>query len=304
MAEFGCRYGDDVVETYAKNHAQEVLTRVFMHPSMMNYLRSHVPDKKVLDVACGDGYWSYQAAHCEPKSVDGFDIQEDMLAIARKTTSKFSTVNIRVGDVVNMPYENDTFDVAMIMYVTCSVATETLRSLFKELHRVLLPGGKAVVVHLTEQSFEKLYLFDGVDEETVRSKIGLCLKQLPDYPTISQVNKALEDLHKVIRVCFATDQHGRVYQITDINKLSNGEPIWNKTPIITYPNYYYKDKFLRDQVISAGFCIDEIENIYTEKARLEYNNIHPIGNQISKVITDYPPADILHLSKPTQQVQV
>jgi len=209
MAEFdGSCYGADVVETYAKNHAQEVLTQAFLHPYVMNYLRSHAPGKKVLDIACGDGYWSYQAAQCGPKSVDGFDIQEDMLAIARKSTSQLSVVNIQLGDVMDMNYSNDTFDVAMCMYVTCSVPAETLRMLFKELYRVLVPGGKAVIIHLTEQSFEKLYLFDGVDEDTVRSKIGQCLKQLPDHPTLLQVNKVLEDLHEIIRVCFAMDQQG------------------------------------------------------------------------------------------------
>jgi len=303
MAECKNRYGVTLVQTYAENHTQEVLTRAFLHPSIMNYLRSHAPGKKILDVACGDGSWSYQAARCGPKSVDGFDIQEEMLAIARKTTSQFSTVNIQFGDITEMPYDNDTFDIAMNMYVTCNLTTETLGVLFRELYRVLVPGGKALVLHLTEQSFGKLYTFQGVEEDTLKSKIDQCLKQLPDHPTLSQVNKALEDLHEVIRVTFATDQHGRVYQIVDINKLDNGEPVWNKTQIITFPNYYYKDKFVKDQATSAGFCIDKIENIYSEKARLEYNNNQPAENQISKVITDYPLAYIFHLSKPTRQVK-
>ena len=68
-----------------------------------------------------------------------------------------------------------------------------------------------------------------------------------------------EDLHEVIRVCLAMDQHGRMYQIADISQLCNGEPVWNKTPIITYPNYYYKDQFVKDQATSAGFCIDKSE---------------------------------------------
>ena len=80
-----------------------------------------------------------------------------------------------------------------------------------------------MIVHLTKQSFEKLYLFDGVGDDLVRNKIGQCSKQLPDHPTLSQVNKVLENLHEVIRVCFAMDQHGRMYQIADIRKLCNGE---------------------------------------------------------------------------------
>ena len=52
------------------------------------------------------------------KSVDGFDIQEEMVELAKQATSQFSTVNIRVGDVMDMPYDDNTFDVALSFYIT------------------------------------------------------------------------------------------------------------------------------------------------------------------------------------------
>ena len=70
---------------------------------MKKHLESAIPDKKVLDIGCGTGNWCYKAAQYGPKSVDGFDIQEDMVQLAKQATSQFSTVNIRVGDVMDIP---------------------------------------------------------------------------------------------------------------------------------------------------------------------------------------------------------
>ena len=41
---------------------------------------------------------------CGAKSVDGFDIQEGMVELAQQATAQYSSVNICVGDVMNMPY--------------------------------------------------------------------------------------------------------------------------------------------------------------------------------------------------------
>ena len=40
---------------------------------------------------------------------------------------------------MHMPYSDNAFDIALSFYVTCVIH-------FKEMHRVLLPGGKAMMV--------------------------------------------------------------------------------------------------------------------------------------------------------------
>ena len=39
-------------------------------------------------------------------SVDGFDIQEEMVKMAKRATSQFNSVNIQLGDTMNMPYDD------------------------------------------------------------------------------------------------------------------------------------------------------------------------------------------------------
>jgi len=297
MTEFDVHYGLDLVTSYINNHAKESLTQAFMLPSVTKFLKSTVPGKKVLDIGCGNGYWSCQAVRHGPKLVEAFDIQQEMVVEAKKITSQFNTVHVQVGDIKNMPYDNNTFDVAMSIYITCDVVPDIVSKHFKELYRVLAPGRKAIVVNLTEHSFPKLYLRVGADEVSVRSQIVGCLEQLPNNPTLEQVNRAFESLQGVIKVFFATDNQGRVYQVNNINQLANGDPVWTKTPIMTFPNYFYKDEFLTKQTIAAGFCIDRVENIYTEERRLGYNKIHS-DREISKAVIDYPLVHMYHISKP------
>ena len=68
----------------------------------------------------------YQAARCGAKSVDGFDKQEKMVELAKQATAQFATVNIQLGDIMNMLYDDNTFDVALSLFVTCELPNETL----------------------------------------------------------------------------------------------------------------------------------------------------------------------------------
>ena len=64
----------------------------FLSPVMVDYLKSEIPGKKVVDIGCGTGNWCYKAALSSAKSVDGFDIQEEMVELAKQATSQFGNV--------------------------------------------------------------------------------------------------------------------------------------------------------------------------------------------------------------------
>ena len=50
------------------------------------------------------------------KTVDAFDIQEEMVERAKQTTSHLDMVYIQVGDVIDMPYDDTLLDVALSLY--------------------------------------------------------------------------------------------------------------------------------------------------------------------------------------------
>ena len=285
------------VKLYAKNDRDEPQALAFLYPAMVEYFKSEVPGKKVLDIGCGDGHWCCEAAQCGAKSVDGFDIQEEMVELAKQATSQFSTVTIRVGDVMSMPYEDNVFDVAFSFFVTMILRLEAYISHFKELYRVLVPGGKAVVVNFTKAGFEKIFLRSGSEQILVEKKIEKELMGLTRYPSQVEINDVFQDITEIIQGCFTMNQNGQVERINNISKMTNGQVIWSKCHTLTFANYFYTEQFIQQQVKGAGLYIDKIKDLFTEERRIAYNSSSS-EIKLDKTITDNPPFVLYHLSKP------
>ena len=290
------RYGAEEVKLYAERSAK--LKKAFFDPTIGKFLEMEAPGKRVLDIGCGTGDWSYQAALYGAKSVDGFDKEEKMVELAKQITSQFNTVSIQLGDIMNMPYDDNTFDIALSVYVTCTLPKETLSKHFSELHRVLVPGGKALVLNLSNPIYQRINLIDGADEVAVQKKIDQILACMPNHSTQQQINKAFEDLHEIVGACFAYDDNGSLFHVKDVNHLILGQAILIKTPIITFPVFYYDDQFLVDQTTAAGLCINKIENVHTEERRIVHNIQNP-KIRFSKDVVDHPFCLLYHISKPT-----
>ena len=239
------KYESSEVKLFAKSTKEELQNLAFLTPAMKKHLESAIPDKKVLDIGCGTENWCYKAGQSGATSIDGFDIQEDMVQLAKQATSQFSAVNIRVGDVMDMPYGDNTFDVALSFYVTCGLRLEACISHFTEMYRVLAPVGKAIVVSYSKPAFKGIFLRNGIDKVAVENLIMQKLSNLPNYPSQDQVNDAFEDLHDVIQTAFILDQNGKLQRVNNADKLSNGQAIWSKTQIMTFADYFYDDHFLQ-----------------------------------------------------------
>ena len=288
--------GSSGVKTFAKKNKKDALMQAFVYPALKAFLEAEAPGKKVLDIGCGSGDWARLAVECGAKSVDGFDIQEGMVELAQQATAQYSSVKICVGDVMDMPYDDNTFDVAISILVTCNLPIEALTKHFEELNRVLAPGGKALVLNLSNPAFQTLSLITGADEMEVKEKIDHALKGLPNFPSQFQINKALKDLDEVLRACFAKDEQGSVFLVENVYRLVIGQAVWSKTQILPFPNYFYDDQFITDITIASGLHIDHVENFCTEERRIDCNMANPEA-RISKTVTDNPYALMYHVSK-------
>ena len=288
-------YGVNEVKSFTEKSAK--LDNAFLDPTIGHFLRMEAAGKRILDIGCGTGDWCYQAALCGAKSVDGFDKQEKMVESAKQATSQFDTVTIRLGDIMNMPYDSNTFDIALSIFVTCELPIEILSKHFKELYRVLVPGGRALVLNLSNATFQVTSLTDGANKTAVQEKIDQTLAYFPKHPSQQQISEAFEDLNEVMSACFAYDKNGSLFHVKDINQLVNGVAVVHKTAIATFPDFYYDDQFLVDETIAAGLQVDQIENVFTEERRIVHNGLNPEA-QYGKVVLDQPPYFLYHLSKP------
>ncbi|MDB4940336.1 MAG: Methylase involved in ubiquinone/menaquinone biosynthesis [Candidatus Doudnabacteria bacterium] len=116
-----------------------------------SYLDFVKPGMKLLDVACGDGldllYYKELGA-----AVYGIDASKEMVALAQ---SRMPDADIRTGLFESLPFEENFFDVVLSKYAI--MTSSDLKPVFKEVHRVLKPGGVMMylVTHPFRQYFEK-----------------------------------------------------------------------------------------------------------------------------------------------------
>ena len=300
----GTRFGlNQILHVAAHRRKHGTIGEAFLDPTIKESLKQMVPGKRFLDIGCSVGDWCQIAAEYGAKSVDGFDIHEKMVELARKLTSKLDNVNIQVGDVADMPYEDASFDVAISLLVTCNLSLEVFDKHFQELHRVLAPGGKAIILAPTDWCHSRLYTKVGADPATVENNIGQVLKSLPKNPSTLQITKAFKDCQEDIGIhvtTFAVDDKGDVFRVTNIDQLTKGQPVWKYTDVIFYPNFFYSDQSIITSALEAGLHIDSIENCFNEKARVRYNNVEP-SLSISEKCVKEPIMLVYHISKPIKE---
>lgn len=99
--------------------------------------------KKVLDAGAGTGQIS-NALLTAGAHVTGVDISPKMLEIAKDRCKDFENFNPMVGDLCNLEFEDNSFDVITSRWVLEFVPCWT--EAIKELRRVLKPGGTMVLV--------------------------------------------------------------------------------------------------------------------------------------------------------------
>ena len=97
------------------------------------------PNQQWLDVGCGNGAFTQMVVdRCTPNSIDGIDPAEAQLAYAR-SLPKLSNANFRQGDAMNLPYQNNSFDIAVMPLVIFFVPNPAQG--VAEMVRVVKSGG-------------------------------------------------------------------------------------------------------------------------------------------------------------------
>ncbi len=105
----------------------------------------------VLEVAPGPGYFAVALAELGAFRIVGLDISHSFVEIATANAKRAGVdIEFRQGDAAAMPFENDTFD-----FIYCRAAFKNFSDpvgALKEMHRVLKPGGRAVISDLRKDA--------------------------------------------------------------------------------------------------------------------------------------------------------
>ena len=101
---------------------------------------------RILDAGCGEGYLSrfFARAHAQ---VDGIDLSSPLVEAARAAASQGDLrINYHVGDVTNMEFANETFDVVVCNHLLNDLPAP--EAAITEFSRVLKPTGRLVILML------------------------------------------------------------------------------------------------------------------------------------------------------------
>lgn len=105
---------------------------------------------KVLDVACGTGDFTIEIAEklAAGSEIIGVDISEGMMAIGRDKIAKAGVAAVmEMADCEALPYEGNSYDRISVGFGVRNF--ENLDISLKEMHRVLKPEGKTVILELS-----------------------------------------------------------------------------------------------------------------------------------------------------------
>lgn len=143
------KHNDIIIEQFSKQAVP--FTKVKGHYDAVDTIISMSEVSKsdnVLDIACGTGIVTCEFAKYA-QNVVGLDITKNMITQAVKIQNEKKLTNIKfdLGNVENLPYESDSFDIVFTRYSFHHFLNT--QKVFDEMIRVCKPNGKIIVVDVS-----------------------------------------------------------------------------------------------------------------------------------------------------------
>ena len=111
----------------------------------------NTPTPQLLDVATGTGDFAIQLQHSiADATVNGIDLSQGMLDVARNKAAERDlqdAITFEQGDCLAMPYDDTSFDAVTVAFGVRNF--EHLDRGYREMHRVMRPGGIVCVLELS-----------------------------------------------------------------------------------------------------------------------------------------------------------
>lgn len=126
---------DEYLEVTPDSYQEAVIA-----PNLLRVLALK-PGEKVLDIACGQGYFTRAFLEAGAVAV-GADISEELVAAAKKRSPK---IDFNIAPADNLSFAEDaSFDAATIVLAIQNI--ENIAGTFAQAKRILKPGGRLVLV--------------------------------------------------------------------------------------------------------------------------------------------------------------
>jgi len=107
-------------------------------------LRSKMAGRRVLEPACGTGFWTERMAPAV-QHVRALDINEEVLTIARQKNCPPGRVEFSQADAYQLPSFGERFDAALLFFWWSHMPKEKIPAFLKQLHARLEPGAVILI---------------------------------------------------------------------------------------------------------------------------------------------------------------
>jgi len=98
---------------------------------------------RILEIGFGTGL-TFLNLHDSYREIHGLDLTADTAAVQKAFADRGIQTDLRQGDVLQMPYENEYFDTVLLISILEHLKPEDQALAFAEIRRVLKPGGQVV----------------------------------------------------------------------------------------------------------------------------------------------------------------
>jgi sarcosine/dimethylglycine N-methyltransferase len=133
-------------------------TRGLLATTELAKLAAIAADMSVLDVGSGVGGPARFLAATTGCKVTGVDLSEPFVDAARYLTDRTGQggqVSFETGSALELPFADSRFDIALLQHVAMNIA-DRMR-LYREIHRVLKPGGRFAIYDVVLKSGDPHY---------------------------------------------------------------------------------------------------------------------------------------------------
>lgn len=178
----------------------------------------------VLDVGCGTGYTACKIAKEYGSMVTGVDISDIMVSKAKNRANKEGLkdkVEFKIADVFNLPFEDDSYDIALFESVLTPIPGKKVDAL-REVIRVVTPGGiiganESIIMESAPEEFLKLVekhpaTYDLFTPEKLRAlfeEAGLSVLEFSSVKS-SEAPKAMREMGLSKLISFMLKSYWRV----------------------------------------------------------------------------------------------
>ncbi len=131
------------------NHFLSLGIDILWRKKAVKLLKADQP-KQILDVATGTGDFALEALALNPDRVVGVDISAGMLEMGKQKMKRKGVdhiIDMQMGDSEKLLFEDNTFDAAIVAFGVRNF--ENLEKGLSDMHRVLKPGGKTVIIEFS-----------------------------------------------------------------------------------------------------------------------------------------------------------